>query len=157
MKHLASFENDPLKKGDIVFAGFRVVLAVILLWKGISFFADQSGLVEVIAQSGDWWFAPAAWAHYVIMAHIFGGVSLLFGMATRLAAIMQLPILGVAVFFFHIPQLSAGTALMAEASLAIFTLVLVMFYSVRGAGCFSFDYSNAIDEDHYHHHGHPSH
>mgnify|MGYP006196345497 CR=1 FL=1 len=38
-------------------------------------------------------------AHYVVLAHVFGGLLLLLGLATRFASLLQIPILIGAVYF----------------------------------------------------------
>jgi len=47
------------------------------------------------------WFAPAILVHYVVLAHLCGGICLVLGLFTRTAAIVQLPILLSALLYVH--------------------------------------------------------
>ena len=150
MKHLETYEKSSLKSGDAVFAVIRCMLGIILLWKAVDFFMHRELLLDIISDAGVLWFAPVLWAHYVILAHFFGGFCLLVGVATRFSCIIQLPILLGAVFYVHLPRLLQMDVLSSldEMNLAIFTLVLLLFYSIRGAGVYSMDYHTIYDEEH---------
>jgi uncharacterized membrane protein YphA (DoxX/SURF4 family) len=50
-------------------------------------------------------------AHYVAVAHLVGGLMLLFGLYTRLATLVQLPVLIDAVFFYRHSGYNAGNRL----------------------------------------------
>jgi putative oxidoreductase len=45
---------------------------------------------------------PLAW--YLVVVHLGGGALLVIGLWTRLAALLQVPIMASAVFLFHFPQ-----------------------------------------------------
>jgi putative oxidoreductase len=157
MKHLKSFENSPLKNADGLFALFRLILGVILMWKCVEFYLNREAFLNVIAQTGLGWLPPVAWAHFVILAHFFGGLCLLAGIATRFACILQLPILAGAVFWVHLPEILQVFEFisLAQYNLAVLTLVLLTFYSIRGAGVYSLDYYTALDEEGHDVHNHP--
>ena len=88
---------------------------------------------------GELWFAPAIVIHYVILAHLCGGLCLGLGLLTRITALIQIPALMGAVFIVHLPKMNAiGPRESLEFSaLVLFLLVLIV---VRGAGRFSVDY-----------------
>ena len=150
MKHLDAYEKSPLKNADAVFAVMRGILAIILLWKAVEFYMDRELLLRIVDEAGVFWFAPVIWAHYVILAHFFGGFCLLVGAGTRFAAVMQIPILLGAIFYVHVPRLLQldQVANIAELNLSILTLLLLTFYAIRGAGKYSIDYDTIYDEEH---------
>ena len=149
MKHLKSFGKEGPRTGDAILAVLRGVLGLVLLWKAAEFYMNRSELMEIIAGAGEWWFAPAAWAHYVILAHCFGGFCLLMGIATRFACFVQLPILLGAIFYVHLPVVLQGNSAdsLGELNLAVLVLGALLFYNICGAGVYSLDYYTALDED----------
>ena len=114
----------------------RVYLGIGLFVRGVLFAYESQGvgaLVDLSAFS----FASAALAHYVTFAHLVGGLLLAAGLLTRLAALVQIPILAGAVFLVHLEQglLSANQSL--EFSALVFVLLLIVF--VFGPGEWSAD------------------
>jgi hypothetical protein len=83
-------------------------------------------------------FLTAALIHYVALAHLCGGLMLAFGLLTRLAALIQIPVLFGAVFLVHLQ----GGLLAAGQSLEFSALVLVMLgvYFLIGSGRWSVDH-----------------
>ena len=112
----------------------RIALGVFLIFKGISFIRDPSYLENLLVGLDD--FAIIMWVvHYVGMFHFVAGIMLIFGLLTRLALIVQLPIFVGAVFinFFG----SFDTQNLIEASIV---LVISLFFIVYGSGKHSVDY-----------------
>ena len=114
----------------------RVYLGVGLFVRGV-LFVSRPELVLGYMSSTESWFVPYAIAHYVAIAHLGGGVLLAAGLATRLAAVVQLPVLCGAVFMVH----STETLLTAGQSLEFSALVLMLLvvYLFVGAGPLSVD------------------
>jgi len=122
----------------------RIYLGFALFFKGIYFMQNREELLKMMDNAGGAWFAPAAVAHYIIPAHLFGGLMLMLGLLTRIAAAAQIPILLGAAFYVHMPRFS----LMAvEASqrqnfeLAALVLFLTVLVFIHGPGHFSLDYA----------------
>jgi uncharacterized membrane protein YphA (DoxX/SURF4 family) len=115
----------------------RVYLGVALFVRGALFVADPDRLMALVSRSGDW-FMPMLIAHYVSVAHLCGGLLLALGVATRLAALVQMPVLLGAVFFVHWGDglLRGGQSL----ELAGLVLAMLITYTVCGAGPLSFDH-----------------
>jgi uncharacterized membrane protein YphA (DoxX/SURF4 family) len=115
----------------------RIYLGLALFVRGALFIARPEILLGMIASSGGW-FWPAAIGHYVAGAHIVGGLLLALGFYTRLAALVQLPILVGAVFVTHWGEglLGHGQAL-ELAGLVLIMLVVFVFF---GAGPLSLDH-----------------
>jgi uncharacterized membrane protein YphA (DoxX/SURF4 family) len=123
---------------DLPFALVRVYLGVGLFVKGIYFIQNREYLTGLLEDSGDLWWVPAAVAHYVIVAHLTGGISIALGFLTRAGAAVQLPALIGAVFHVHLPKLfSAAPRENFEFSALVLFLLLLIF--VWGPGPLSVD------------------
>jgi uncharacterized membrane protein YphA (DoxX/SURF4 family) len=70
--------------------------------------------------------------------HLIGGILIIVGLFTRLASIIQLPILIGAVFFVNLKNGLYGDQ--SDLPLSILVLVLVIFFSIEGSGYISLDY-----------------
>ena len=114
---------------------FRVILGTLLILKGISFTSNSLYLEEMLRESGF-----STWnvflVSYITFAHLIGGVFIAIGLFTRLAIILQLPILIGAVFLVNIgmPQLNVG-----ELILSILALILMVYFLFSGSGEYSVD------------------
>ncbi len=116
----------------------RVFLGFALFIRGIIFIGDQEALMSLIVSSGVDWAFPNALIHYITLAHLGGGLMLLFGLLTRAAALAQIPILFGAVFFVHWQEglFAAGQSL----ELAVLVLFLLVLVFLAGPGDLSMDY-----------------
>lgn len=117
----------------------RIYLGCGLFVKAIFLMTHRDFLMQMIADSGTDWFTPALIAQYVILAHLFGGAMLALGLATRLAAFAQVPILLGAVFSLYLPRFTniEPRQYLEYAGLVAFLLILL---GIFGAGRFSLDY-----------------
>ena len=81
----------------------RVILGFILFWKGISFIHDSSRLGEMLHSSGIGLFDTnvETIALIITYVHLLGGLLIAVGLKTRLAAIIQIPILIGAIIFVN--------------------------------------------------------
>ena len=121
---------------DIALDLIRIYLGVGLFARGIVFLND-SGAVVVLAGADGGELSSVALAHYVGRAHLGGGLLLAVGMITRVAALLQIPVLFGAAFFVHFPE----SFLAANQSFAFSALVLALLcvYAVWGGGRWSLD------------------
>lgn len=117
---------------------FRIALGIFITWKGLHFITHMNEL-EMTSQGVNLWFAGAGIAHYVIFAHILGGPLIAVGLFTRIACLIQLPILLGAVILVNAPKgfLSVGNHMELEMSLIV--LIGLIVFMVFGAGRYSFD------------------
>jgi putative oxidoreductase len=117
--------------------GIRVLLGVFLFYKGVVFIQNIDALKAVIDES-PWLTVMSFWlAHYIVFAHLLGGVLIIFGLLTRVAVLAQIPILLGAIFFVHT---STGLFNVHEGTgLSILVLLLLVFFLVEGSGPISFD------------------
>ena len=76
--------------------------------------------------------------HIIIIIHIAGGILLAIGLITRIAALINIPILFGAVFFVHMQQglFTKGQTL----EFVILVLFLLFVFAVYGGGRLSVDY-----------------
>ena len=114
----------------------RIALGVILLAKGIFFISHAQQLRDMILQSrfeAGVGFLTA----YITVAHFFGGVLLILGLLTRLAALLQIPVLLGALIFIlpHRGTVDLGSDLIL--SLVVLALLLVVL--IKGSGAISMD------------------
>ncbi|MCE7068836.1 MULTISPECIES: DoxX family protein [Dyadobacter] len=114
----------------------RIALGVFLFVKGISFISDTTRLSKLVTGL-DLHLYTVASVHYVAFAHIFGGFLIALGCLTRISAIIQIPILLVAVFFVNFR--SGFSYLNSELWLSMITLILVVTFAVVGSGKLSMD------------------
>ncbi len=124
---------------DVLLDAIRIPLGVFLFGKGLQFADRRDQLGELMGETGPYWFVSAVVGHYVMLAHLVGGVFLVLGLITRWAALAQIPILLGAVFIVHVPKV-LGLQQTAELELAAVTLFLLTLTFLHGAGRFSLDY-----------------
>ncbi|GAA4445130.1 hypothetical protein GCM10023091_36290 [Ravibacter arvi] len=114
----------------------RIGLGVFLFAKGIGFISDTTRLTELVSGLRiDFW--PVVAVHYVAFAHIFGGFLIAFGLLTRFACLVQIPILVVAVFFVNIRQ--GFSYLNSELWISLLCLFLTLLFYIVGSGRMSMD------------------
>lgn len=113
----------------------RWFLGGFLFFKGINFMTDSQYLLEIISPNNEF-FASMLIYQYVTMVHLGGGILIIFGLLTRIAVAVQIPILigAVAVNF----MIAMNPQHLAEASVI---LLLSLFFVVAGSGKHSVDYS----------------
>ena len=123
----------------------RIALGIFLLLKGIEFGNNMDKLMLMMSNLPFGNFMMVILGHYVLFAHILGGVLLTTGLLTRLACIIQIPVLLVAVFSNMFNQFS-------EFPLSILVLILLIYFLVVGSGRWSLDwYVNKEDIKRSHH------
>lgn len=112
----------------------RIALGIFLFVKGVSFISDTEyleNLLSSIDKIGGGMFL----IHYIVPAHMIGGIMIVFGLLTRWAIIAQLPILigAVIINFMGVMQLP-------NLLLALITLIICAFFMFYGSGKNSADY-----------------
>jgi uncharacterized membrane protein YphA (DoxX/SURF4 family) len=117
---------------------FRIVLGAFVTYKGFYFITHMNEL-HMTASGINVYFAGMTLAHYVVFAHILGGPLIMVGLFTRIACLIQIPILIGAIVFVNYPKgfLSIGNHM--ELELSIIILVGLILFMIFGAGRFSID------------------
>lgn len=115
----------------------RVILGLVLIWKGISFIRDTTALQQLIETTGVGVFSTnsSVLAFIVSYLSVLCGVLILVGLYTRISSIVQIPVLIAAVIFVNIKEISNGL----ELATSIVTLILLIFFAIKGSGQFSAD------------------
>lgn len=114
----------------------RIILGILLFYKGYYFVENIDviyGLIEDNLQISSF-----VIAHYVVAAHLVGGLMIIFGLFTRLTVAVQLPILMGAVFFINPRNIYLDTASELEYSILVLVLLIVFFF--YGGGKWSLDH-----------------
>ncbi|MBN8861239.1 MAG: DoxX family protein [Sphingobacteriales bacterium] len=116
----------------------RVVLGIFLVFKGIDFINHMDRLTDLMGRSrflGS--LSLGLLAHYIVFAHLVGGALIAAGLLTRLACLVQIPILIGAVFFINS---SAGILAPYDVLwLSVIVLLLLVFFLITGSGPLSVD------------------
>ena len=133
--------------GDLVIDIIRIYLGIALFWKGIYFASHTNYLIQLMEESGNLWFASGAIAHLVIMAHLVGGFFLAIGLLTRVAALVQVPILIVAVFYVNFSKAFGALQERENLEFSALVLFLLVLISIYGAGRWSVDFALARREN----------
>jgi uncharacterized membrane protein YphA (DoxX/SURF4 family) len=114
----------------------RVYVGFALFAKGVAFVRQGNALFEQVREAGVG-FSEGLIAHYVVLAHIGGGLLLGIGLITRLAAAIQIPVLVGAVVLVHAREGLFTQAMTLE--LSVLVLVLLGLFTAAGGGPISVD------------------
>ena len=112
----------------------RMALGVFLFFKGVNFMSDSQMLINLFEPFRNMTGGMIV-IHYVVPAHLIGGIVIFFGLLTRLAIIAQLPILIGAILINFLGEMDYSNLLMSSVTLS--TCVFFLFY---GSGKHSADY-----------------
>ncbi len=117
---------------DLAYSLIRIILGVALFVRGLILLSDPAAISELAGQNKLYW-----WFSYITIIHIIAGLLLTFGLLTRIAALLQIPILVGAVFFIHINQglVTEGQSL----ELAALVLALLIIFFLFGSSSLSLD------------------
>jgi putative oxidoreductase len=115
----------------------RFALGAFLFYKGIFFFAESNStetyrMLALLPGSA----SNMIIIHVIAMAHICGGILIALGLITRLAVVVQIPILLAAVFVNLVGETNALGLIQSG-----FCLSLCLFFLFYGSGKHSVDYS----------------
>ncbi len=113
----------------------RVVLGISLILKAFTFFNNKAELAKYFSE--DSFLKNMVWLiDYVPWVHVVGGILILVGFFTRLASLVQIPILFGAVVFVNMKQ---GVGSGSDLPFSFLILVLVIAFSFVGGGYMSMD------------------
>ena len=112
----------------------RVALGVFLFLQGMHFLNNMQSLMHLFEPIEN---LPGGmiWLHLVLPAHFIGGILIAFGLLTRWAIIVQIPILIGAILINFIGEMHLNNLLIATA-----TLFVCLFFLLYGSGKHSADY-----------------
>jgi len=116
----------------------RIFLGLLLFFKGVAFFNNAPYLRYLIIENKAIRLSPeliTALINYVTYVHLVGGALVCLGLFTRMAALLQIPIVFGAVFFVNILQSYVNS----ELWLSLLVLALLSIFVIIGSGPFSLD------------------
>lgn len=132
----------------------RIVLGIILILKGISFFKDSAKLETMMQTPGLHIINnnASAFAFFITYFNILGGLFIIAGLFTRWLAMLQIPILVGAIIFVNS---EAGMNFSnPDLIISIVVLILLFVFVIKGSGPISADeffrtYTNAGEKSGY--------
>lgn len=120
----------------------RIGLGLLIIVKGISVINSGDAIYSLLYNNDAFAFSGLVLAgiiHYVVFAHIVGGIFLAIGLLTRFAAVIQIPVLLGAIFFVNVTR--GFTFLNSELLLSVVVLFLLIMFWIIGSGPYSVDYN----------------
>ena len=116
----------------------RIVLGIFLFLKGLEFINNMDQFALLMSKSQ--FLASISVgiiAHIIVFAHLVGGLLIAFGLLTRFACLIQIPVILGAIIFIN----SAEGLLKPHAELwfSIIVLLLLVFFLIEGSGPISID------------------
>jgi putative oxidoreductase len=111
----------------------RIALGAFLLYKGFDFLQNMSRLLGLMSKNpyfGDFSYFLAG--HYVVFAHILGGILLILGVLTRAACLIQIPVMLGAIFFVSTNQEMLKPY--SQLAVSIIVLLLLIYFLIAGNG-----------------------
>ena len=116
----------------------RFALGIFLVYKGIEFLENMSTMISrmgtILPNS---YFALSMIGHYIVFAHLVGGLFLAIGLLTRVACIFQIPVLIGAIIFINQTDMFRPFSQMA---ITVVALILLIYFLVAGNGPWSVDH-----------------
>lgn len=114
----------------------RIVLGAFLCYKGVDFLDNMSDLISLMKGKTSWGdFMYVLAGHYAVFAHILGGILLIFGVLTRFACLIQIPVMLGAIFF-----ISTSKEMLRpydQLFLTVLILLLLVYFLIAGNGPWS--------------------
>lgn len=113
----------------------RVALGLCLFVKGVSFLSDSLHLQQLLEGSSLQYYP---WLpQFITWANLLGGVLIVMGLFTRIACVIQIPILLGAIIFIHLKRgMYSGDT---DIVFTLIILLLLIIFFVEGSGKFSLD------------------
>lgn len=111
----------------------RIALGIFLVYKAVDFLNNMSDLVSLMSQNTSFGsFAYLLAGHYVVFAHLLGGILLIFGVLTRFACVIQIPVMIGAIFFVGTNKEMLRPY--SELLISIIVLLLLVYFLIAGNG-----------------------
>ncbi len=111
----------------------RIALGLFLCFKAIHFLTNMSIIQDLLSQKLSFGaFAIVMLGHFIVFAHLIGGICLILGVLTRFACLIQIPILIGAVIFINLSKDMFRPY--SEILLSIVVLLLLIYFLIIGNG-----------------------
>ena len=115
----------------------RIVLGIFLCYKGFDFLQNMSSITGPLSTKTSFGsFSIILLSHYVVFAHMVGGLLMVIGFLTRFACLIQIPVLLAAVILVN----TKGDIMRpySELFLSIIVLLLLIYFLIVGNGPWSY-------------------
>jgi len=112
----------------------RIALGLIIFIKGLFYMSNPLILIHAIAPLKNY-VGEFIVLHYLVSAHLIGGVLIIFGLLTRWSILAQLPIIIGAVLINFLGEMNIANLILASS-----VLLISLFFMVYGSGKNSADY-----------------
>lgn len=123
----------------------RIILGVFLCYKGIDFLRNMGLMNDLLSTHLSFGsFATIMIGHYVVFAHILGGILLALGVLTRFACVIQIPILLGALIMINWTQ--DMTRPYSQLLITVVVLLLLFYFLVVGNGRWSINFDEPEDK-----------
>jgi len=123
----------------------RIGLGIFLCFKGIDFLRNMGIITDLIANRISYSsFATILIGHYVVFAHILGGIFIALGAFTRFACLIQIPILIGAIIFVNFSHDVLRPY--SEVVLSVLVLLLLVYFLIAGNGRWAFSFDEAEEK-----------
>lgn len=116
----------------------RIVLGIFLFLKGLEFINNMNSFADLMSKSEFLASISAGIiAHIIVFAHLVGGLLIAFGLLTRFACLIQIPVVLGAVIFINAPE----GILKPHSDLwfSVIVLLMLVFFLIEGSGPISID------------------
>ncbi|MDB4927229.1 DoxX family protein [Mucilaginibacter sp.] len=143
MNFVSKIENWGNKHHPKILDFIRIILGIFLVMKGVEFMHNTPFLLDLLLQNQSVHLSGLEITiilHYVTYMHMVGGILIFLGLFTRIASLMQLPIILGAVFYVNI----LNPLVSSELWLSIIVLALLLLFVIIGSGPLSLD--NLLNE-----------
>lgn len=129
---MSKFFNYFEERKSFAYSCIRIFLGFALFIRGLLFIINPEALTKLAGSEQNFWLFA-----YVAVGHLIGGFLLGIGFFTRLASLIQIPILLGAIFIFHLKQglLTSGQSL----EISVLVLFLLIIFFLFGGGVLSID------------------
>ena len=116
----------------------RIAFGLFLCLKGVEFLNNMSHLMNLMTGNLVYFgsFALLLLGHYIVFAHILGGILLMLGVLTRFACLIQIPVMIGAIIFVN--SSSEVMNPYSELLLSVLVLLLLCYFLIIGNGPWSF-------------------
>ncbi len=116
----------------------RIALGFFLFIKGVESLNNMSQLLNLMTGPDLFGsFSILVLSHYIVFAHLLGGILMILGILTRFACLIQIPVMIGAVIFIN----SSGNFMLpySELLLSLLVLLLLIYFLIIGNGPWSLD------------------
>ncbi len=115
----------------------RIALGLFLCYKAIFFLNNMSALIGLMGNNnmGFKSFNVVFLGQFIVIFHLMGGLLIAIGIHTRLAALIQIPILVVALILMNNSNVFVTKW---DTAITVITLLLLIFFAIIGNGPWSY-------------------